>query len=159
MGFKGAEEMIKYFINAVNKKRSFLVKPKVIVCVPYGSTPVERRAIQDAVESAGAREVYLIYEPMAAAIGSSLPVIEPTGSMVVDIGGGTTEVGLISLGGLVTAASARVGGDTFDEYISLYIKKNYNLYIGESTSEKIKKEIGNAFVEKREKYSKISVKG
>jgi rod shape-determining protein MreB len=142
--FKSAEEMIKYFINSVDKKRKLFIKPRIIVCVPYGSTPVERRAIQDAVESAGAREVYLVYEPMAAAIGAGLPITEPIGSMIVDIGGGTTEVGLISLGGIVNACSIRVGGDTIDEAIAAYIKKNSNLYIGDSTAEKIKKEIGSA---------------
>ena len=143
--FKGAEEMIKYFISTIHQKRSFFARPRVIVCVPYGSTPVERRAIQDAVESAGAREVYLIYEPMAAAIGAALPVVEPTGSMVVDIGGGTTEVAVISLGGIVEASSVRVGGDTIDEAIVSYIRKYFNLFIGDSTAEKIKKEVGSAF--------------
>lgn len=142
--FKGAEEMIKYFINVIHNKKSSLAKPLVIVCVPSGSTPVERRAIQDAVESAGAREVYLIEEPMAAAIGANLPVTEPTGSIVVDIGGGTTEVGVISLGGIVHAKSIRVGGDAIDESIISYVKKNYNLLIGEGTAEKIKKQIGTA---------------
>ena len=142
--FKGAEEMIKYFITSVHKKRSFFARPRVIVCVPYGSTPVERRAIQDAVESAGAREVYLIFEPMAAAIGSNLPVTEATGSMVVDIGGGTTEVGVICLGGIVCAQSVRVGGDSMDEAIISYIRKSHNLFIGDSTAERIKKEIGTA---------------
>jgi len=142
--FKGAEEMIKYFIHTVHNKRSFFARPLVIVCVPSGSTPVERRAIQDAVESAGAREVYLIEEPMAAAIGANLPVTEPTGSMIVDIGGGTTEVAVLSLGGIVFANSVRVGGDTFDEAIIQYIRKNHNLLIGESTAELIKKEIGAA---------------
>ena len=157
--FKAAEEMIKFFINSVHKKRSFFARPLVIVCVPYGSTAVERRAIQDAVESAGAREVFLIFEPMAAAIGANLPVTDPTGSMVIDVGGGTTEVGLISLGGPVAASSIRVGGDTFDEYISSYVRKKHNLYIGESTAEKIKKEIGNALVDNESKHSTISVKG
>lgn len=157
--FKGAEEMIKYFITSVHKKRMFLAKPKVIVCVPYGSTPVERRAIQDAIESAGAREVYLIYEPMAAAIGSNLPVTEATGSMVVDIGGGTTEVGVISLGGIVCAQSVRVGGDSMDETIIAYIRKNHNLYIGDATAEKIKKEIGTAKKPLKENENSISIKG
>ena len=143
--FKGAEEMIKHFIGVVHKKRTLVAKPRVVVCVPSGSTPVERRAIQDAVESAGAREVYLIEEPMAAAIGANLPVTEPTGSMVVDIGGGTTEVGMISLGGIVHAKSIRVGGDTIDESIIAYVKKHYSLLIGESTAERIKKEIGTAY--------------
>jgi len=142
--FRGAEEMIKHFIRTVHRRRSFLARPLVIVCVPYGSTPVERRAIQDAVESAGAREVKLIYEPMAAAIGADLPVTEPTGSMVVDIGGGTTEVGVISLGGIVESRSIRIGGDSFDESIINYIRRCHNLLIGESTAEKIKKEIGAA---------------
>ena len=144
--FKGAEEMIKHFIKMVHKQRTFATKPLVIVCVPSGSTPVERRAIQDAVEMAGAREVYLIEEPMAAAIGANLPVTEPTGSMVVDIGGGTTEVGVISLGGIVQAKSIRVGGDAIDDSIIAYVKRHYNLLIGESTAEKIKKAIGIANV-------------
>lgn len=144
--FKGAEAMIKYFISTVYNRKSFVARPLVIVCVPYGSTAVERRAIQDAVESAGAREVYLIEEPMAAAIGADLPVTEPTGCMVVDIGGGTTEVGMISLGGIVFAKSVRVGGDAMDEAIISYIRKYHNLLIGESTAEKIKKEIGAACV-------------
>ena len=142
--FRGAEEMIKYFINTVHKKRSFFARPGVIVCVPSGSTPVERRAIQDAVESAGAREVFLIEEPMAAAIGANLPVTEPTGSMVVDIGGGTTEVAVISLGGVISPRSIRVGGDSMDEAIINYIRRYHNLLIGESTAEAIKKEIGIA---------------
>ncbi len=142
--FKGAEEMIKYFIHTVHNKRTFFARPLVIVCVPSGSTPVERRAIQDAVESAGAREVYLIEEPMAAAIGANLPVTEPTGSMIVDIGGGTTEVAVLSLGGIVYARSVRVGGDSMDEAIIHYIRKHHNLLIGESTAEIIKKEIGAA---------------
>lgn len=142
--FKGAEEMIKHFINLVHKKKLFTSKPRVIVCVPSGSTPVERRAIQDAVESAGAREVYLIEEPMAAAIGANLPVTEPTGSMVVDIGGGTTEVGVISLGGIVYAKSIRVGGDAIDDSIIAHVKRHYSLLIGEATAEKIKKTIGTA---------------
>lgn len=142
--FKGAEEMIKHFISCVHNKKSFLARPLVIVCVPYGATAVEKRAIYDAVEGAGAREVYLIEEPMAAAIGANLPVTEPTGSMVVDIGGGTTEVGIVSLGGVVTARSVRIGGDAMDESIINYIRRYHNLLIGESTAERIKKEIGSA---------------
>ena len=142
--FRGAEEMIKYFIKKVHNRSYFFARPLVIVCVPYGSTPVEKRAIQDAVESAGAREVKLIYEPMAAAIGADLPVTEPAGSMIVDIGGGTTEVGVISLGGIVEPKSIRIGGDSFDEAIISYIRRYHNLLIGESTAEKIKKEIGVA---------------
>ena len=141
--FKGAEEMIKHFIRTVHNRRSF-TGPLILVCVPYGSTPVERRAIQEAAESAGARDVYLIEEPMAAAIGADLPVTEPTGSMIVDIGGGTTEVGVLSLGGIVHARSVRVGGDIMDEAIISYIRRHHNLLIGEATAEKIKKQIGAA---------------
>jgi rod shape-determining protein MreB and related proteins len=141
--FKGAEEMIKYFIRTVHRRHSF-TGPLIIVCVPSGSTPVERRAIQEAAESAGAREVYLIEEPMAAAIGANLPVTEPTGSMIVDIGGGTTEVAILSLGGIVFSRSVRVGGDKMDEAIISYIRRHHNLLIGESTAEKIKKTIGSA---------------
>jgi len=141
--FKGAEEMIKHFIRTVHKRRSF-TGPLIIVCVPSGSTPVERRAIQEAAESAGAREVFLIEEPMAAAIGAGLPVTEPTGSMIVDIGGGTTEVAVLSLGGIVYSRSVRVGGDKMDEAIISYVRRHHNLLIGESSAEKIKKEIGSA---------------
>jgi rod shape-determining protein MreB len=137
--------MIKYFIRSVRDRRSF-TGPMIVVCVPSGSTPVERRAIQEAAESAGARAVYLIEEPMAAAIGAGLPVTEPTGSLVVDIGGGTTEVAVLSLGGIVYARSVRVGGDKMDEAIISYIRRNFNLLIGESTAEKIKKQIGTACV-------------
>ena len=156
--FKGAEEMIKYFINTVHNKRTFFARPMVIVCVPSGSTPVERRAIQDAVESAGASKVYLIEEPMAAAIGAGLPVTEPTGSMIVDIGGGTTEVAVISLGGVVYPRSIRVGGDTMDEAIINYIRRYHNLLIGESTAEKVKNEIGAACVTD-EKPRSMEIKG
>jgi len=141
--FKGAEEMIKHFIRMVHKRKSF-TGPLIIICVPSGSTPVERRAIQDAAESAGAREVFLIEEPMAAAIGAGLPVTEPTGSMIVDVGGGTTEVAVLSLGGIVYAQSARVGGDMMDQSIISYIRRYHNLLIGESTAEEIKKTIGAA---------------
>lgn len=141
--FKGAEEMIKYFIRTVHKRKRF-TNPLIIVCVPSGSTPVERRAIQDAAESARAREVFLIEEPMAAAIGADLPVTEPTGSMIVDIGGGTTEVAVLSLGGIVYARSVRVGGDMMDDAIISYIRRHHNLLIGEATAEKIKKQIGAA---------------
>jgi rod shape-determining protein MreB len=141
--FDVAEEMIKYFIRKVHNRRSF-VSPQVIICVPTGSTAVERRAIQEAAESAGARHVFLIEEAIAAAIGAGLPVTEPTGSMVVDIGGGTTEVAVLSLGGIVYARSARIGGDTMDEAVIHYIRRNHHLLIGESTAERIKKEIGAA---------------
>ena len=141
--FEVAEEMIKHFIRKVHNRRSFAA-PLVIVCVPSGSTAVERRAIQESAESAGARRVYLIEEPMAAAIGAGLPVTEPTGSMVVDIGGGTTEVAVLSLGGIVYSRSVRVGGDKMDEAIIAYIRRNHNLLVGEGSAERIKKEIGSA---------------
>ncbi len=141
--FEVAEEMIKYFIRKVHNRRSF-ASPLVVVCVPSGSTAVERRAIQESAESAGARRVWLIEEPMAAAIGAGLPVTEPTGSMVVDIGGGTTEVAVLSLGGIVYSRSVRVGGDKMDEAIIGYIRRNHNLLVGESSAERIKEEIGSA---------------
>ncbi|MCX7631274.1 MAG: rod shape-determining protein, partial [Geminicoccaceae bacterium] len=141
--FEVAEEMIKHFIRRVHPRRSF-ASPRVIICVPSGSTAVERRAIQESAEAAGARRVYLIEEPMAAAIGAGLPVTEPTGSMVVDIGGGTTEVAILSLGGIVYAKSIRVGGNKMDEAIINYIRRNHNLLIGEATAENIKKRIGSA---------------
>ncbi len=141
--FEVAEEMIKYFIRKVHNRRSF-ASPLVIVCVPSGSTAVERRAIQESAESAGARRVFLIEEPMAAAIGAGLPVTEPTGSMVVDIGGGTTEVAVLSLGGIVYSRSVRVGGDKMDEAIIGYIRRNHNLLVGEGSAERIKEEIGSA---------------
>lgn len=141
--FEVAEEMIKHFIRKVHNRRSF-ANPQIIICVPSGSTAVERRAIQESAESAGARRVFLIEEPMAAAIGAGLPVTEPTGSMVVDIGGGTTEVAVLSLGGIVYSRSVRVGGDKLDEAIINYIRRYHNLLIGESTAERIKKEIGSA---------------
>jgi len=141
--FEIAEEMIKHFIRKVHNRRSF-ANPMIIVCVPSGSTAVERRAIQESALSAGARRVYLIEEPMAAAIGAGLPVSEPTGSMIVDIGGGTTEVAVLSLGGIVYSRSVRVGGDKMDEAIIAYIRRNLNLLIGESSAERIKKELGSA---------------
>ena len=141
--FHIAEEMIKHFIRKVHNRRNF-ASPEVIICVPSGSTAVERRAIQESAESAGSRKVWLIDEPMAAAIGAGLPVTEPTGSMVVDIGGGTTEVAVLSLGGIVYARSVRVGGDKMDEAIIAYIRRTHNLLVGESTAERVKKEIGSA---------------
>ena len=141
--FEVAEEMIKHFIRKVHNRRSF-ASPQMIICVPSGSTAVERRAIRESAESAGARKVWLIEEPMAAAIGAGLPVTEPTGSMVVDIGGGTTEVAVLSLGGIVYARSVRVGGDKMDEAIIGYIRRNHNLLVGEGSAERIKKEIGSA---------------
>ena len=143
--FNVTEQMLKYFIKKVHDSRLFQPSPRIIICVPYGATQVERRAIRESAISAGARHVYLIEEPMAAAIGAGLPVAEAAGSMVVDIGGGTTEVGVISLGGVVYASSVRVGGDKFDEAIVNYIRRNYGMLIGEATAEGIKKEMGSAF--------------
>ena len=142
--FEVAEEMIKYFIRKVHNRRSF-ASPLVIICVPSGSTAVERRAIQESAESAGARKVLLIEEPMAAAIGAGLPVTEPTGSMVVDIGGGTTEVAVLSLGGIVYSRSVRVGGDKMDEAIIGYLRRNHNLLVGEASAARVKEEIGSAY--------------
>ena len=142
-----AEEMIKHFIQKAGGVPSMMSRgPEIVVCVPSGSTPVERRAMRAAAANAGGREVWLLEEPMAAAIGAGLPVSEPIGSMVVDIGGGTTEVGIISLGGLTYSSSARVGGDKMDEAISAYVRRKYNVLIGEGTTERIKKEIGSAVV-------------
>ncbi|MZR32061.1 rod shape-determining protein [Sneathiella litorea] len=141
--FEIAEEMIRHFIQKVHHRRSF-ARPLIIICVPSGSTAVERKAIKEAAENAGARQAILIDEPMAAAIGAGLPVTEPTGSMVVDIGGGTTEVAVLSLGGIVYSKSVRVGGDKMDEAIIAYIRRNHNLLVGESSAERIKKLIGSA---------------
>ncbi len=143
--FTITEQMLKYFIKHVHESRLLSPSPRIIICVPCGSTQVERRAIRESALGAGARQVYLIEEPVAAAIGANLPVAEATGSMVVDIGGGTTEVGVMSLGGLVYAASIRTGGDKFDEAIINYIRRNYGMLIGETTAEQIKKQIGSAF--------------
>jgi rod shape-determining protein MreB and related proteins len=156
--FTAAEQMIKYFIRKACKKR-LLAGPMIVICVPSGSTPVERKAIQGAAESAGAREVFLIEEPMAAAIGAGLPVTEPTGSMIVDIGAGTTEIAVLSLGGIVYSRSIRVGGDKMDEAIISYIRRHYNLLIGESTAEKIKKQIGTAYVDPAAEPRKVEIKG
>ncbi|HBS60290.1 MAG TPA: rod shape-determining protein, partial [Firmicutes bacterium] len=143
--FDVTQSMLKYFIDKAMGKRSF-VRPRVVVAVPSGVTEVEKRAVTDATTQAGAREAYLIEEPMAAAIGAGLPVHEPTGNMVVDIGGGTTEVAVISLGGIVTSRSIRVGGDEMDESIVQYVKRTYNLMIGERTAEEIKITIGSALL-------------
>jgi rod shape-determining protein MreB len=156
--FEIAEEMIKYFIKRVHN-RGIFASPRIVICVPFGATAVERRAIQESAEGAGAREVYLIEEPMAAAIGAGLHITEPCGSIVVDIGGGTTEVAVISLGGIVFASSLRVGGDKMDEEITSYIRKNFNLLIGEATAEKIKKEIGSAVCTQSSKDIKMIIKG
>jgi rod shape-determining protein MreB and related proteins len=139
-----AEHMIRHFIAKVHGQRNILSFPEIVICVPSGSTSVERRAIRDAAANAGAREVHLILEPMAAAIGADMPVTEPIGSMVVDIGGGTTEVAVLSLRGLAYTTSVRVGGDKMDEAIVSYVRRNHNLLIGEATAERIKKEVGVA---------------
>ena len=141
--FEVSEEMIKHFIRRVHPRRSF-ASPRMVICVPSGSTAVERRAIQESAESAGARRVFLVEEPMAAALGAGLPVTEPTGSMVVDIGGGTTEVAILSLGGIVYARSIRVGGNKMDEAIINYVRRNHSLLIGEATAEAVKIRIGTA---------------
>ncbi len=155
--FEVAEEMIKHFIRKVHR-RSF-ASPQVIVCVPSGSTAVERRAIQEAAEAAGARRVHLIEEPMAAAIGAGLPVTEPTGSMVVDIGGGTTEVAVVSLCGIVYARSIRVGGNKMDEAIINFVRRNHSLLIGEATAENIKKRIGSACLPEDDDGEVMQIKG
>ena len=155
--FHVTEKMLQYFIGKVHENKVFRPSPRVLVCVPCGSTQVERRAIRESALGAGAREVYLIEEPMAAAMGAGLPVEEASGSMVVDIGGGTTEVAIISLNGIVYSASVRIGGDKFDDAIVNYVRRNYGTLIGETTAETIKKEIGTAFPGKEIK--KIEVRG
>lgn len=142
--FEVTEAMLRYFIRKVHNRHT-LVRPRIIIGVPFGITEVEKRAVKESAESAGAREVYLIEEPMAAAIGAGLPITEPTGSMIVDIGGGTTEVAVISLSGIVFSRSIRVAGDKMDEAISQYIKRKYNLLIGERTAELIKITLGSAY--------------
>ncbi len=156
--FEIAEDMIKYFIRKVHNRRSF-ASPMIVICVPSGSTAVERRAIQESAEAAGARKVFLIEEPMAAAIGAGLPVTEPTGSMVVDVGGGTTEVAVLSLGGIVYARSVRVGGDKMNEAIIAYIRRNHNLLVGESSAERIKEEIGSACPPEEGEGRTMEIKG
>ncbi|MGD9650319.1 MAG: rod shape-determining protein [Dongiaceae bacterium] len=156
--FEVAESMIKEFIRKVHNRRSF-TSPQIIICVPSGSTAVERRAIQESAESAGARRVFLIEEPMAAAIGAGLPVTEATGSMVVDIGGGTTEVAVLSLGGIVYSRSVRVGGDKMDEAIIAYLRRTHNLLVGESSAERIKKEIGSACIPEKGEGRMMEIKG
>jgi len=151
--FDVTQSMIKYFINKALRNRTFLVRPRVVVSVPSGVTAVEERAVREAALQAGAREAYLIEEPMASAIGAGLPVHEPTGNLIVDIGGGTTEVAVISLGGIVTSRSIRIAGDEMDDAIIQHIKKAYNLAIGERTAEEIKIEIGTAYLlEEEEAY-------
>lgn len=154
--FDVTKSMLKYFIRKATKRRSFF-QPRVVVCVPSGVTEVEKKAVEDAAVHAGARDAYLIEEPMAAAIGAGLPVQEPTGSMIVDIGGGTTEVAIISLGGIVTSKSIRIGGDELDESIVAYIKKEYSLMIGERTAEEIKIRIGTA--DEHGEETKMDIRG
>ncbi|MDR1124821.1 MAG: rod shape-determining protein [Deltaproteobacteria bacterium] len=154
--FEITEAMLRHFISKVHNHRR-LVRPRIIVCVPTGITQVEKRAVKESAQSAGARAVYLIEEPMAAAIGANLPIQEPTSNMVVDIGGGTTEVAIISLSGIVYSKSVRVGGDKMDEAIKTHIKRKYNLLIGDSTSEQIKMNIASAYPQNPEK--EVEVKG
>lgn len=152
--FEVTEAMLRYFIRKTHNRRT-LVRPRIIICVPFGITEVEKRAVRESAESAGAREVYLIEEPMAAAIGAGLPITEPAGNMIVDIGGGTTEVAVISLAGIVFSRSVRVAGDKMDEAIVQHIKRNYNLLVGERTAEWIKINIGNAFPDVEPKTMEI----
>ena len=152
--FDTTERMLRYFIQKVHKRRYF-AKPRLVICVPSGITGVERRAVVDAGRAAGARQVFIVEEPMAAAIGAGLPVHEPTGNMVVDIGGGTTEVAVISLGGIVAALSIRTGGDELDNAIIQYVKKEYSLMLGERTAEEIKMAIGSAFPLPDEPHAEI----
>jgi len=155
--FTVTEKMLQHFIKKAHGSRYFRPSPRVLVCVPYGSTQVERRAIRESAEGAGARKVYLVEEPMAAAIGAGMPVQEARGSMVLDIGGGTSEVAVISLNGIVYAASVRIGGDRFDEAIMSYVRRNYGILIGEATAERIKHEIGAAYP--GQEVREISVRG
>lgn len=143
--FNVTEEMIKHFIKKTVSANMFSPSPRIVICVPYGATQVEKRAIRESAERAGAKQVFLIEEPMAAAIGADLPIQDATGSMVIDVGGGTTEVGVISLGGIVYASSARVGGDKIDQSIVEYMRRNYGTLISEPTAEKIKQTVGSAF--------------
>ncbi len=154
--FEMTERMIRYFIEKAHKRKSFL-RPRIIICIPHGITQVERKAVKESALSAGAREVFLVEEPMAAAIGAGIPVSSPDGYVVVDIGGGTTEIGVTSLGGLVLSKSIKVAGDRFDKAIVDYVRQNFNLYIGERTAESIKLEIGTAI--KQPKDLSIKVKG
>jgi rod shape-determining protein MreB len=154
--FDITEEMLRYFIQKVHNRKA-LVRPRIVICVPSGITQVEKRAVKESAESAGAREVYLVEEPMAAAIGAGLPITEANGNMIVDIGGGTTEVAIISLAGIVYAQSVRVGGDKLDEAITQHLKRQYNMLIGERTAEQIKIDIGSAM--KGEEELSMAVKG
>jgi rod shape-determining protein MreB len=154
--FNVTEDMLKYFIRKVQENK-FFSSPRIIICVPCGSTQVERRAIRESATSAGAREVYLIEEPMAVAIGANLPVAEPTGSMVVDIGGGTTEVGILSLGGMVYSNSLRIAGDSFDEAIIDYVRRRHGVLIGEATAERVKQNIAPAWADSE--HQEMEIKG
>jgi rod shape-determining protein MreB len=161
--FDITEEMLRYFIRKIHNRKA-LVRPRIVICVPSGITQVEKRAVKESAESAGAREVYLIEEPMAAAIGAGLPITEASGNMIVDIGGGTTEVAVISLAGIVYAKSVRVGGDKMDEALTQHLKRKYNLLIGERTAEEIKISIGSAYPDslssaKDSKIDTMEVKG
>ncbi len=154
--FDAAEKMIRYFIEKVHNKRDFLVSPRMVIGIPSGTTPVERRAVIDTAYSAGARDVLLVTEPIASALGADLPIWEPSGNIIVDIGGGTTEIAVISLGGIVVSTSIKVAGDEMDEAIIHYIKKKYNLFIGERTAEEIKIKLGNvAFGEEKKEYMEV----
>jgi len=152
--FDITEEMLRYFIRKIHDRKA-LVRPRIVICVPSGITQVEKRAVKESAESAGAREVYLIEEPMAAAIGAGLPITEASGNMIVDIGGGTTEVAVISLAGIVYAKSVRVGGDKMDEAIVQYVKRKYNLLIGDRTAEAIKIEIGEAYPGDQKRFFEV----
>ena len=153
--FEVTQSMLKYFISKSMGGKKALVRPRIIICVPYGITQVEKRAVKESAQSAGAREVYLIEEPMAAAIGAGLPITEPSGNMVVDIGGGTTGVAVISLGGIVYCKSIKIAGDKFDESIVNYVRRQFNLLIGERTAENIKMAIGNAYPFEEERVMEI----
>ena len=153
--FEVTSQMLKYFISKSTNQRKSFIRPRIIICVPYGITQVEKRAVKESAHSAGAREVYLIEEPMAAAIGAGLPITEPTGNMVVDMGGGTTGVAVISLGGIVYCKSIKVAGDKFDEAIVNYVRRQFNLLIGERTAENIKISIGNAYPFEEERSMEI----
>ncbi|HVO29530.1 MAG TPA: rod shape-determining protein, partial [bacterium] len=152
--FQVTEAMLRYFIQKAHHRKT-LVRPRIVICIPFGVTEVEKRAVRESALAAGAREVYLIEEPMAAAIGAGLPITEPSGNMVVDIGGGTTEVAVISLGGIVFSKSIRIAGDKMDEAIINYVKRKYNLLIGERTAELIKINIGTAYPLEKEKSMEI----
>lgn len=154
--FDAAEKMIRYFIEKVHNKRDFLVSPRMVIGIPSGTTPVERRAVLDTAYSAGARDVLLVTEPIASALGADLPIWEPSGNIIVDIGGGTTEIAVISLGGIVVSTSIKVAGDEMDEAIIHYVRKKYNLFIGERTAEEIKINLGNvSFGEEKKDYMEV----